>query len=36
VDTRCSRQRLLPGGATDYTGFEAALARIESAFGGVL
>lgn len=25
-----------PGGDTDYTGFEAALARIESALGGVL
>jgi hypothetical protein len=25
-----------PGGDTDYTGFEAALARIESALGGRL
>jgi hypothetical protein len=25
-----------PGGDTDYTGFEAALARIESALGGVV
>ena len=25
-----------PGGDTDYTGFEAALQRIESALGGAL
>ena len=29
-------QRFGPGGDTDYTGFEAALARIEGALGGVL
>jgi hypothetical protein len=25
-----------PGGDTDYTGFEAALARIDSSLGGVV
>jgi hypothetical protein len=29
-------RRFGPGGDTDYTGFEAALARIESALGDVL